>query len=61
MTTHPAAAALGANSADSAPPAENRPICAAEKSNWSRRRTLTDLPRNCKRLPSERSLASRNS
>ena len=35
----PAAAALGANSADIEPPAENRPICAREKSNSARSST----------------------
>ena len=61
MTMQPAAAALGAYSRDTSPPAENRPICARAKSNVATSMTGMCRPRNSTRLPSERLLASGNS
>ena len=61
MTMQPAAAALGAYSRETSPPAENRPICAREKSKVATSITGMCRPRNSTRLPSERLLASGNS
>ena len=57
MTMQPAAAAFGANSAEMLPPAENKAICAFEKSNSARSRTTTSLPLKRILLPAERLLA----
>ena len=54
LTNDANAAALGENSAETDPPAENTPICVLLKSNASKRWICTDLPLNCIRLPSER-------
>ena len=53
----PSSPAVGANSAEMLPPAENRPICAWLKSNSARSVTLMDLPLNMMVLPAERLLA----
>src|SRR5580693_5115429 len=58
MTMHPAAAALGANSADTSAPAENSPMSAREKSKLSSSATAMLLPRNFTLRPNERLLAS---
>ena len=58
MTTQPAAAAFGAYSSETEPPAENRPICTFEKSKSARSSTVSSrLPKSTV-LPIERSLAS---
>ena len=57
----PAAAAFGAYSRDTSPPAENKPICARAKSNVATSITGMCRPRNWTRLPIERLLASGNS
>src|SRR5580704_1563684 len=61
MTTHPAAAALGAYSRETSPPGENSAISTWLKSNSARLPTEWRLSRNVTDLPSERSLASANS
>src|SRR5210317_140679 len=58
MTTHPAAAAFGANSSEMEPPAENRPICTFEKSKSARSETSSSRLPNSTVLPIERSLAN---
>ena len=58
MTMQPAAAALGAYSAETSLPAENSPMSAREKSKLDSSSTGSCLPANSTRLPSERLLAS---
>ena len=59
MTTQPACAAFGAYSAEIEPPAENKPICALEKSNSAKFSTRILLSLNLRTLPAERSLANK--
>ena len=51
---HPAAAALGAYSADTDAPAENSPICTREKSKSARSCTVSIRPPNSTFFPAER-------
>ena len=55
ITTQPEAAARGACSSETLPPAENSAIAVFEKSNSARSETVIDLPLNRTVLPAERS------
>ncbi len=58
MTTQPAAAALGAYSAETLAPGENKPTCTLEKSNSARSSTIMDLLPKLTVEPALRPLAS---
>ena len=57
ITTHPAAAAMGAYFSEIEAPGENKPICALEKSNVAKSSTLNEPPLKGIRLPTELLLA----
>ena len=60
MTTQPDDTAFCAKTADTLPPAENKPTSVVEKSNSSSLFTWIDLPLKLIVLPADRSLASGN-
>ena len=59
ITRQPAFAALGANSADTLPPGEKRPICTLEKSNSARSSTINSSPLNSIACPFDREDANK--